>query len=272
MLKVLDNKYTQRIVPNYTITFWIKVTLAIFQQIMDTVLHDCEFSIPYLDDVLIKSNSREQHGERIKAALFTLSEGKCEFFLSIFKYMLQIIDKSARRPDSSRADAIRNMPAPTNIPNLQVFLGLANYYQNYIPNMHKIVHADCLLWLIPQNMEETVIVTLQAESEIRSIMTNVIQQLPATTQNIKMKAIGDEYITEIKEALKNNQNKTSDASRFSICDDILIYAQRVVVPITFQKYVLQQFHSGHLGMTRMKALMRNYVYLPSMDRDIKKLG
>lgn len=36
------------------------------------------------------------------------------------------------------ADAIKKMPALTNIPILQVFLGLANYYQNYIPNLYKL--------------------------------------------------------------------------------------------------------------------------------------
>ena len=48
----------------------------------------------------------------------------------------QIIDEKGRRPDPSRANAIENMPAPTNVSSLQSFLGLANYYSNYIPNMH----------------------------------------------------------------------------------------------------------------------------------------
>ena len=30
------------------------------------------------------------------------------------------------------------MPAPTNVAALQSFLGLANYYNSYIPNMYKL--------------------------------------------------------------------------------------------------------------------------------------
>ncbi|XP_014775932.1 uncharacterized protein K02A2.6-like [Octopus bimaculoides] len=97
--------------------FELKVASAIFQQIMDAILSDCEFAIPYLDDILIKNNSREQHVEHIKAVFkkmkeygFTLSKEKCEFFLPQIKYLGQIINKNGRQPDVSRADAIINIP------------------------------------------------------------------------------------------------------------------------------------------------------------------
>ena len=46
--------------------FGIKITPVIFQQIMDTSLKDVDFAIAYLDDILIKSKSREQHAEHVK--------------------------------------------------------------------------------------------------------------------------------------------------------------------------------------------------------------
>ncbi|XP_029651316.1 uncharacterized protein K02A2.6-like [Octopus sinensis] len=46
--------------------FGLKVAPTIFQQVMDAVLADCEFTIPYLDDILIKSESRDQHVEQVK--------------------------------------------------------------------------------------------------------------------------------------------------------------------------------------------------------------
>ena len=64
----------------------------------------------------------------------------CEFFLEEIKYLGHIIDKDGRRPDPDRATAIKkkNMPVPGNITELQSFLGLANYYQSFIPNMHNL--------------------------------------------------------------------------------------------------------------------------------------
>ncbi|XP_029639544.1 uncharacterized protein K02A2.6-like [Octopus sinensis] len=68
--------------------FGVKVTPAIFQQVMDTMLADCEFAVSYLDDILIKSESRDQHIEHIEEVFkqiceygFKVREDKCEFFL-----------------------------------------------------------------------------------------------------------------------------------------------------------------------------------------------
>lgn len=67
-----------------------------------------------------------------------MSEEKYEFFLPQINCLGQIINESGKCPDLSRADAIRNMPASTNIPTIQAFLGLVNYHQSYIPNVHKL--------------------------------------------------------------------------------------------------------------------------------------
>ena len=42
------------------------------------------------------------------------------------------------RPDPNWATAIKKMPALGNITELLSFLGLANYYQSFIPNMHNL--------------------------------------------------------------------------------------------------------------------------------------
>ena len=60
---------------------------------------------------------------------------KYEFFLSKIKYLGQVIDENGRTPDPNSADAIKYMPALTNVPALQSFWGLANYYNSFTPNM-----------------------------------------------------------------------------------------------------------------------------------------
>ena len=54
------------------------------------------------------------------------------------KYLGHIIDKDGRYPDPKRGTAIKDMPAPDNVKTLQSFLGLANYYQNVIKNLHDL--------------------------------------------------------------------------------------------------------------------------------------
>ena len=118
--------------------FRIKISPGTFQQIMDTLLNDIDFAIAYLD-IFIKSESREQHAKHvleifvnIKQYGLKLSWDKCEFFKSKIKYSWQ----KGRMPNPLRLSAIKNMPAPTNVSTLQAFLGLANYYGNFIPNIH----------------------------------------------------------------------------------------------------------------------------------------
>ena len=52
-----------------------------------------------------------------------------------FLYPKLNIYAKGRTPDPERAEAIKSMPVPNNVTKLRVFLGLANYYGMYIPNM-----------------------------------------------------------------------------------------------------------------------------------------
>ena len=65
-------------------------------------------------------------------------EIKCDFFMKKIKYVGHIIDKDNRRPEPERAVAIKDMPAPDDIVSLHSVLGVANYYQIFIPYMHDL--------------------------------------------------------------------------------------------------------------------------------------
>ena len=54
------------------------------------------------------------------------------------KYLGHIIDKNGRSLDPECATAIKDMPAPDNFTTLQSFLGLANYCQSFIKNLHDL--------------------------------------------------------------------------------------------------------------------------------------
>ena len=90
----------------------------------------------------MKSETIERHRKhvfqvfkRINEYGFTLKDTKCEFFPDKIKFLGQIIDKNGRRPDPGRSIAIKNATQYNNIAN---FLGLANYCQSFIPNMHTL--------------------------------------------------------------------------------------------------------------------------------------
>ena len=98
--------------------FGIKVTPAIFQEVMDTMLNGLDFAIAYLDNIIIINKSKEQHREHVRRVFsriqefgFKVKEEKCDFFLEEIKYLGHIINKDGRRPDPDRATAIKKKHA-----------------------------------------------------------------------------------------------------------------------------------------------------------------
>ncbi|KAA3673841.1 uncharacterized protein DEA37_0012248 [Paragonimus westermani] len=125
--------------------FGVKCAPAIFQQIMDIMLSDIPYAMAYMDDIIIVSSSVDDHiqhlhtvFQRIRDYGFTLRIEKCKIMLSNIRYLGSIIDETGRRPDPDKIAAIATLPVPKDKTALQSFLGLVNYYNNFVPNMHDL--------------------------------------------------------------------------------------------------------------------------------------
>ena len=66
--------------------------------------------------------------------------------------------------------------------------------------------------------------------------------LSVTLDEIK-KAFDDDFIKEIK---KDKNRQILDA--YSICNNVVMYSDRVVIPAALQKRILKEFHVGHPRM------------------------
>lgn len=77
-----------------------------------------------------------------------------------------------------------------------------------------------------------------------------------------------EEILKAKKKAKNMSN--INVNNFSLSDNVVIYARRVVVPATLKKRLLKEFHIDHPEISRRKSLMRSYVYWSTRDRVIEE--
>lgn len=65
---------------------------------------------------------------------------------------------------------------------------------------------------------------------------NTVQELPVTLQEIRIKEKIDKYITEKRKQISSQHYIKNDGeSFFSICDEILMCGERVVIPEALKK-------------------------------------
>ncbi|KAE8553813.1 hypothetical protein EYB25_002351 [Talaromyces marneffei] len=121
---------------------------AAFQRYIDNVmspyLHD--FTIAYLDDILIFSNNFEEHVRHVKMVLRKLRIAKlqvklrkCEFHVQETDFLGHRITQEGIQTKKEKVQAIRDWPTPKNVKELQSFIGLINYYRRYIEGYAKIM-------------------------------------------------------------------------------------------------------------------------------------
>ena len=79
----------------------------------------------------------------------TVNKSKCLFFGNEIEYIGFLINKNDIRVNPRKIDPIINMPQPTNVKQLQSFLGAVNYYSKFIQNMADM--AKHLYKLIEKN-------------------------------------------------------------------------------------------------------------------------
>lgn len=144
-------------------------------------------------------------------------------------------------------------------------------------------HADGLSRLIANNRkleEDCVVASISIEPEIKRVFCDAIRILPVTAEAVKEATGSDPLLKRIKEAVLKGWKQDKADREFhqfflrresiSIYDNCLMYGERVVIPRSLQLFVLKQFHIGHPGMNRMKAVMRSYVYWPFMDKAVEE--
>ena len=95
---------------------------------MDNLLQGMEQVVVYIDDILITAESDEEHLAKLNEMLTRLEKAgvrlklnKCAFMAPAVVYLGRRIDKDGLSTVDDRAEAITNMPPPTNLSKLRVF-------------------------------------------------------------------------------------------------------------------------------------------------------
>lgn len=122
---------------------------ATYQRLMDEVLGDLNHRIcqVYLDDIVITGLTFEDHLERLGLVFGKLKDSgmkvapkKCQLFKEEVQYVGHIVTADGVRADPAKTDKIQSWPTPSNVSQLQSFLGFTGFYRRYIRDYSKIAH------------------------------------------------------------------------------------------------------------------------------------
>ena len=128
-----------------TMPFGLVNAPASFSRLMRIVTKDLTGVHAYMDDILIASNTWEEHLKSIEAILSRLRQHglhakptKCMFGFQRLDYLGHLIGNGCYAPLDSKCDAIQRMPLPRTVTQLRSFLGSVGYYQKFISHYTNI--------------------------------------------------------------------------------------------------------------------------------------
>ncbi|CAF4615106.1 unnamed protein product, partial [Rotaria sp. Silwood2] len=126
-----------------------------FQRVMTDILSPCrQFSLVYIDDIIIYSRSFEKHLAHMTQILsillkhnFQLNPSKCSIFQHQMDYLSHTISEHSVKPTDEKIQAIIKLREPSTLAEANKFLGGLSWYRKFIPqfatiavSIHKITN------------------------------------------------------------------------------------------------------------------------------------
>ena len=105
---------------------------ATFQRLMESCLGELNLSwcIIYLDDIIVFSQTPEEHlvrlqavFDKLKAAGLKLKPSKCELFKKQINYLGHVVHQEGVATDPDKIKAVAEWPRPTTVTEVRSFLG-----------------------------------------------------------------------------------------------------------------------------------------------------
>lgn len=130
---------------------WVRIPFGLmnapasFQRFMEHCLGELRdvIAIPYLDDVIVFSQTFQEHVEHIRTVLRRLRENgvklkqkKCKLFKREVSFLGRVVSKEGYRMHPENIKAVTNLTktTPRTIGDVRKLLGLLSYYRRYVPN------------------------------------------------------------------------------------------------------------------------------------------
>jgi len=121
---------------------------AMFQGMMNEILRDIINEgkmVVFVDDVLIGTETEEGHDELVEEVLKCLEENdlyvkpeKCAWKVQKVTFLGVVMGQGKIEMEEDKVVGVLNWPVPKTVRDVRKFLGLANYYRQFVKDFAKL--------------------------------------------------------------------------------------------------------------------------------------
>jgi hypothetical protein len=140
------------------VSFGLTNAPAYFMNLMSKVFMEelDRFVVVFVDDILIYSETAEEHEEHLRIVLKRLRQeklytkfSKYEFWMEKVAFLGHVFSAKWIVVDPSKVESVTKWEQPLNMTDVRSFLGMAGYYRRFIENFSKI--AKPMIELLKNN-------------------------------------------------------------------------------------------------------------------------
>ena len=126
--------------------YGISSSSGIFQAVMDNMLQGMRGVTCRVDDILITGKDVHEHMEKVKEVIRRIKEAgfrcgwkKSEFLKDKVIYLGYEVSKEGVKPCRNKVETLMKAPYPTKLSELVSFLGAAQYYGRFLPQLSTLI-------------------------------------------------------------------------------------------------------------------------------------
>ena len=127
--------------------FGLTNALVAFMDLMHRVFQPYldRFIVVFVDDILIYSQSEEEHEDYLRVVLQILRDcqlyvkfSKCKFWLTEVRFLGHVVLASVVSIDPKKVEVVMSWERPKSVFEIRSFLGLAGYYMRFIEDFSRL--------------------------------------------------------------------------------------------------------------------------------------
>ena len=122
--------------------FGLRVSQDVFQEKMDMILSGCRGTLSIADDIIVYGIDERDHDRNLHNLMMNARRNglvfnpqKCVIKTTEVGFFGMVYTTEGVRPDDKKVREIIDLPSPTNVKELQQFLGMVQYLASFIPNL-----------------------------------------------------------------------------------------------------------------------------------------